>query len=99
MLEVGGRADKQKLTSRESANSFLVRRRKEFANEAAEKIEREKQEEANRKVRAKHIAKRKARRNARETSTNCSENNMWAVRHNLSKACGFLRKIDEFKQR
>ena len=39
MLEVGGRADKQKLTSRESANSFLVRRWKEFANEAAEKLE------------------------------------------------------------
>ncbi len=37
MLEVDGRAYKQKLTSRESANSFLVRRPKAFANEAAEK--------------------------------------------------------------
>ena len=38
MLEVGGRADKQKLTSRESTNSFLVRRWKASANEAAEKL-------------------------------------------------------------
>jgi len=49
MLEVDGRAYKQILTSRESANSILVRRPKAFANEAAEKIAREKQEEENRK--------------------------------------------------